>query len=243
MVAGPRDLAIAKRTPGDVWAGPWKKIRQSHDLPEPARRCEDGHLWFRAAPRGRYPPARRESDMETIKTVLFLLVAAALAGAGMLVVIGGADGEFTHEGIVRITHPYPSTFEVMSDPKKRMYWVPGITASTKLGAGELDVGSSIREVVSVEGVRTERVYEIKAYTQSRKLSLATSDEFCDYEVTYNFSSHQTGRKTLLKYTIRAQFHHWFDKLIEPVRSSKLKERVRVDVEALKTVLETTNVFR
>ncbi len=98
--------------------------------------------------------------METIKTVLFLLVAAALAGAGMLAVIGGADGEVMHEGILRITHPYPSTFEVMSDPKKRMAWVPGITSSAKIGSGELNVGSRIREIVMIDGKSSERVRDL-----------------------------------------------------------------------------------
>jgi hypothetical protein len=192
--------------------------------------------------RGRIP-ARRKAPMETIKTVLFLLVAAALAGAGMLVVIGGGDGEVTHEGILRIAHPYPSTFDVMSDPKKRMYWVPGITSSVKEGAGEMDVGSRIREVLEIDGVRTERVFEVKVYIPGKKLSLATTGVLCDYEVTYSFGSHQTGRKTKLSYTLRAQYHERFDKLIEPIRAADLRKRVRGEVDALKLVLETTNEFR
>jgi len=181
--------------------------------------------------------------METIKTVLFLLVAVGLAGAGMLVVVGGADGAFMQEGTLRITHPYLSTFDVMSTPKSRMIWVPGIISSQKLGAGELNVGSRIREELTIDGVRTERVFEVKAYVPGKKLTLATSDELCDYEVTYSFGSHQTARKTRLNYTLRAQYHHWFDKLIEPVRGAKLKDRVRGEVDALKTILETTNEFR
>jgi len=236
------DLASDKSAVGQRGQGRRKKTRQSHELPESERRCEDGDLRFRAVVRERTPEKRRVV-METIKTVLFLLVAAALASAGMLAVVGGADGEYEHEGVFRITHPYPSTFDVMAEPKKRMYWVPGITSCEKQGAGELDVGSSFREIVMIDGERTQRVFAVKAYTQSKRLTLATTDELCDYEVMYNFGSHQTGRKTRLTYTLRAKYHHWFNKLIEPIRGAALKQRVRAELEALKTVLETTNEFR
>lgn len=180
--------------------------------------------------------------METIKTVLFLLVAGLLAGAGILVVVGGGDGEFRREGIVRISHPYNSTFEVFTKPKNRLLWVPGITTCVA-SAGQLDVGSRLREVVTIDGVKTERIYEVKAYTPGKKFSVAASDELCDYDVTYTFGAHQTGRKTRLDYAIHAQYREWSDKLLEPIRGADLESRVRAELEALKAILETSNEFR
>jgi len=180
--------------------------------------------------------------METIKTVLFLLVAGLLAGAGILVVIGGGDGDFTREGILRINHPYISSFDVLTKPKNRLLWVPGITASVA-SPGQMDVGSHLREVVTIDGVPTERVFEVKAYTPGKRFSVATSDERCDYEITYDIGAHQTGRKTRLDFKIHAQFREWPDKLMEPIRGANLESRVRAELEAMKSILETSNEFR
>ena len=111
--------------------------------------------------------------MEAIKTVLFLLVAGFLACAGVLLVVGGADGEFVHEGIVRINHPYPSTFEYFTNPEKRMLWVRGVKECSKSGPGPIDVGTRFREVVSRDGVTTERIYEVQAYSHAKKFVLST----------------------------------------------------------------------
>lgn len=180
--------------------------------------------------------------MEAIKTILFLLAGAFLAASGVLVIVGRADGEFEYEGMIRINHPYPSTFEFVTNPAKRKLWVPGVKDSAKIGTGQMDTaGTRFRESVTVDGVTTERIYEVKAFTYGQKFVITTSDPDCDWEVTYTFGAHQTGRKTRLGFTLRAQYDHWFDKLIEPIRGAGLKKLVRGDVEHLKFLLETTDL--
>lgn len=177
--------------------------------------------------------------MEAVKTVLFLIVAACLAASGLLVVVGGADGHYKSDGLMRINHPPPSTWEWLTTSEKRKQWEHGVVASTEVGPRLLDVGSRIREMVEVDGVTKERLWEVTAYTHGKLITMRTSDDKYDMELTFKVGALHTGRKTRLDYMIDAQYHETFDKLIEPILGAQLRRRVRDDLEALKHLLETT----
>ena len=173
--------------------------------------------------------------MEALKTVLFVIVLlAGLLTAG-LVVVGGGDGHWEHEGIARFPSRSGDVFDWLTGPSYRVKWIDGLVKSQG-PAGGVVPGARIAEVIEIDGVRHARVLEVTEVDYGRVFAYRTTCDGVDYEVRYELSALNTARKTRVDFGVTAEYHGFWRKLIEPVLTHALRGRLDRDLDTLATML-------
>lgn len=166
--------------------------------------------------------------------VLILVLAVPISTLGM-VVIGGGDGTWTHERLVKINAPPADVFEALT--AKRQHWKQ-LQSSRMTGPGGPRVGSKILEVAVIDGKEHMSTANITDFKLDEVLALRIEGEPVDLSVRYELTLGGSMHRTRLRMRADGQFHHWAAKLYEPVSAYWARERMDEELDALKEYAET-----
>lgn len=166
--------------------------------------------------------------------VLIIVLAIPVTTVGM-VVIGGGDGTWTHERLVKINAPNADVFEALV--AKRQNWKQ-LQSSRATGAGGPRVGTKILEVAMVDGKEHMSTANITEFRLDELLVLRIEAEEMDMTVRYELSLGGSMHKTHLRVVAEGQFHHWASKVYEPVSAYWARSRIDEELDALKVYAET-----
>jgi len=166
--------------------------------------------------------------------VLILMLAVPITTVGM-VVIGGGDGTWRHERLVKINAPNAVVFEALT--AKRQNWKQ-VQSSRATGSGGPRVGTKILEVSVVGGKEQMSTADITEFKLDELLALRIEAEDMDMNVRYELSLGGSMHKTHLRFVAEGQFHHWASKIYEPVSAYWARSRMDDELDALKVYAET-----
>ena len=176
--------------------------------------------------------------MEFTKNLLFVLLVPLTAAVALLLIAGGGDGVWQHQGIHTIAQPRARVFDWLSDPNYRTEWVVDLKTSRSV-TRRIDVGSKIEESYTIDGARVKRTYEVVAYEPESVLSLRSQHEGYLLELTYNLSPHMSGQRTRIDLDITVTFEAWWARVGEVILGSRVLDDIEADLEALEAKMGAT----
>jgi hypothetical protein len=174
--------------------------------------------------------------MEAIRSILLVLtILGALAVAG-LVIVGGYDGRYEGDRMIKINRRGSEVFEWLLVADKREQWVAGLSHSDAPVSAP-NPGVKWSEVYAVDGLDVERTIEVTQYVEDKRIGYKTSLEGVAFEIVYELGAHTTGRKTLITATYHVEWEGSWNKLVEPVLSSRVLSRIEGELARMKKVIE------
>ena len=174
--------------------------------------------------------------MEVLRSILFILIVLAVLALGGLVVAGGGDGQHEGDRMIKINRRSSEIFEWLVGAEERKEWVAGLSRSGAPRSAP-SVGSSFKEVFTVDGREVEQVIEVTEFEEDKRFGYRTTLEGVSLEIVYELRAHNTGRRSLLTATYKASWEGRWEKLIEPILSSRLRSRIEDELIRLKKVVE------
>jgi uncharacterized protein YndB with AHSA1/START domain len=169
--------------------------------------------------------------METLKSILFVLMIPLLGTAALLLVAGGGDGEFEDTGIVTIDHPQDLVFEWLTKPEHRKEWIEGLTSS-RCDARDVEAGATLKEVVDEGDGPQDRTVEVLQAEYGALVKLRVTEPGRVYEVSYALSVHRSSRRTRIDVSTKGTLEGWWARLVEPILSARIEERIEADLVRL-----------
>lgn len=166
--------------------------------------------------------------------VLLLVLSVPLTTVGM-VLIGGGDGSWKHERLVKINAPTSVVFEALT--AKRQHWKQ-LKSSRMTGPGGPRVGSKILEVAMIDGAEHMSTASITDFKLDEVLALRIEGEPVDLTERYELTLGGSIHRTRLRMTASGQFHHWASKIYEPVSAYWARKRMDEELDRLKEYAET-----
>jgi len=185
------------------------------------------------APGGPVAPA----TMEAIRSLLLTVTVLVFLALGGLVVVGGADGLYEGERLIRIERRRHDVFTWIVEPERRKQWVSGLVQSSQRSPSDLKVGSRFTEVVRFEGQEEEREVEVTVFEEGARFGYRTTLQGAAFEIVYEVGSHYTGSGSLLKVGYKIMWEGTWENLIEPVLSTRLRSRIEDELARLKQGVE------
>ena len=142
----------------------------------------------------------------------------------------------TFETSIEIGRPLEAVFAFVSDPRNEPQWRKSVTVKEfrVTPDGPPAVGTQVRAVASLLGVKLEATSQITALEPNRSYSLKGSSGPASLEVTWRFEA--MGEGTRLSGTFQAEPGGVF-KMAGPLFASQAKKQMETDLQWLKELLE------
>lgn len=170
--------------------------------------------------------------MDLLKPLALIVSTLLVLATALLTVIGGADGRWEHEGLVKVQAPPDRVFEYLTDPEMRMRWVGGLVDSEADPVGRVDEDSCLRETIEVDGQRGNRVLEVTDFQAGSVFAYRTSEGGVDIEMRFTIGAHLSGKRSRIDYHCTAQYPGWKAKVIEPILGHARLSEIEADFERL-----------
>ena len=178
--------------------------------------------------------------MDILKSLgLILSVLVALA-TGVLLIGGGGDGRWEHEGVMQVEARRELVHEWLTDPVKRQRWVTGLVDCKADPPGWLREGTRLLETIEIDGQRRTRTLEVTEIEDGVGFAYHTWDEGVEIEMRYEVGVLFTGGKSRIRYTCSAQYPGWLAKVIEPILGHQRLSAMQEDFDRLARMVEAGN---
>lgn len=172
--------------------------------------------------------------MEILKTLGLLLVLGAVGSGVVLFLVGGGDGRWEAERMLKLGASPDRVFELLTEPSERERWVVGLRRST-CESTRVAEGSVLKETRLVDGREIEVVLEVTSYVPGQHFAYRAEIDGVPIEMSYRLAAHLSGQRCRVDYACSAQFSGTWAKLIEPLLGASLLSRIEDDHEHLQVV--------
>ena len=168
--------------------------------------------------------------MQTAKTLLFVVAALVVLGSAGLLVIGGGDARWKHEGSMYIRRPTDRVFEWLTEPGLRREWIVGLVESRNMGA-------QLSETMEVDGRRYRRVVNITTLEEGKQVTFQTNDDGVEFEISFDLAAHRSPQKSRIDYVVVAEYPGWWSRIAKPIFAWSTRTRLEEDLKRFKEQVE------